>query len=76
MAVAGLVLGILALLFCFGSFLDVPFVVLGIVFSTLGMSEGRPGGSGRGLAIAGLVCAILGGVGATGFAIWVVTSNT
>jgi len=66
MAVAGLVLGILAAVFFWASFFDLPFVVLGVVFSSIGLHAAKwNGASGRGMAISGLVCAIVGGVLAT-----------
>lgn len=54
MAVAGLVLGILSLIF--GSWIGLIIGVLGIVFSVRGLS------SRKGLATGGLVCAIIGTV--------------
>lgn len=58
-AIAGLVLGILALSVCSG--LTAPF---GIFFALLGMRETAPTAispkGGRGLAIAGLVCSLVG----------------
>ena len=52
MAIAGLVLGILSLFF--GSWIGIILGVLGIIFSASGLS------SRRGLAIGGLVCAVIG----------------
>lgn len=71
-AVAGLVLGILAIVFCWTSFLDIVFVALGVIFALLGMSEAkRIGGAGRGMAIGGLVCAVVGALFATLFTVFV-----
>ena len=58
-AVAGLVLGIIALVFCWLPILDVPVWILALVFSILGRSDAKKGAGGGGLAIGGLVCAIL-----------------
>ena len=61
MAVAGLVLGIIALALCWVPFLNWILSLLGIIFGGLGIGKaGRVGGRGKGMAIAGLICAILG----------------
>lgn len=71
-AVAGLVLGILAIVFCWTSFIDVVFVALGVIFALLGLSESkRIAGGGRGMAIGGLVCALVGALFATLFTVFV-----
>lgn len=65
-AVAGLVLGILSIVFCWLSFFDALLVILGLIFSIIGLSEAKqPGVGGRGLAIAGIVCSIIGAIIAT-----------
>jgi hypothetical protein len=65
-AVAGLVLGILAIVFFWTSIFDIIFIALGIIFGILGMKEAnRIGGAGRGMAVSGLVCAIVGAMFAT-----------
>jgi hypothetical protein len=71
-AVAGLVLGILAIVFCWTSFFDVVLIALGVIFALLGLSESkRIGGAGRGMAIAGLVCALVGALFATLFTVFI-----
>ncbi len=57
MALAGFVMGLLSIVCCCG----VPFGVLGIVFSLIGLSQINkdPLEQGKGLAIAGLVLSIL-----------------
>jgi hypothetical protein len=60
MAVAGLVLGILALVLFFLTWPSWILAVLGIIFGALGISKGNKVGKGKGMAIAGLVCAVLG----------------
>jgi hypothetical protein len=61
MAIAGLVMGILSLTMsccCYG----LPFNILGIIFSTIALSQIKKDPltqTGRGLAIAGLICSIL-----------------
>jgi hypothetical protein len=72
MAVAGMVLGILAIVFFWTSFFDLPFVVLAIVFSVLGLNAAKRGATGRRMAVAGLTCAIIGALAATVFTIWAV----
>jgi Domain of unknown function (DUF4190) len=65
-ATAALVLGILSIVFCWLSFLDAVFIVLGLVFGLLALGETKVSGvSGRGMAIAGLVCTIVGALIAT-----------
>lgn len=61
-AIAGLVLGILALILSFLTLFDIPLIVLGIVFSVLGLRQAKRGNGGRGMAIAGLSCAIIGAI--------------
>jgi hypothetical protein len=63
-ATAGLVLGILAVVFCWTSFFDIVFVVLGLVFGLLGLGEAKKGLPGRGPALAGVICAAVGAIGA------------
>ena len=61
MAVAGLVLGILALVLFFITWPSWILAILGIIFGALGISKANKiGGKGKGMAIAGLVCAVLG----------------
>ena len=64
-AIAGLVLGILAIVFCWTSILDIVPVVLGLVFGILGLSEAKRTGSGRGMAMTGVVLAVVGALLAT-----------
>ena len=72
-AVAGLVLGIASIVFCFLSFFDGILVILGLIFSLIAMGETKtPGTSGRGMAIAGLICAIVGAVLATLFGVLII----
>jgi len=56
------VLGILALILSFLTLFDIPLIVLGIVFSVLGLRQAARGDGGRGMAIAGLTCAIIGAI--------------
>jgi len=57
MAVTGMVLGILSLVLFWASLLGPLLALLGIVFSSLGLSQSsKPGWTGKGMAIAGLVC--------------------
>ncbi len=65
-AIAGLVLGILSILLCLLSVFDLLFLIPGLVFSLIALGETKNGhGSGRGIAVAGLVCTIVGAVLAT-----------
>lgn len=59
MAVASLVLGIVGIILCF---LWIPWI-LAIIFGVIGIRQCNedPSYTGRGLAVAGLVCGIVGG---------------
>ena len=59
-AVAGMVLGICALVFCWIPFLNWVLGLLGIIFGALGISRGNKVGTGKGMALAGLICGIIG----------------
>ncbi|MBE7188998.1 DUF4190 domain-containing protein [Jatrophihabitans endophyticus] len=59
-AVAGMVLGIASIVFCWINFFNLVFIVPGIIFSLLGLSDSKTRGTGRGQAIAGLVCVAVG----------------
>ncbi|WP_370342154.1 hypothetical protein [Catenulispora sp. MAP5-51] len=60
LAVTGMVLGILSLLLFWASLLAPLLAILGIVFSLTGISQGsKPGWTGTGMAVAGLVCSLL-----------------
>ena len=65
MAVAGLVLGIIAVVWVFiGRFLclgwlSLIFAILGLIFSIVGLSQSKSSGQGKGAAIGGLVTSIL-----------------
>ena len=69
MGVASLVLGILAVIFCWvpcvGQFAIVPGI-LGIILGGVGIARAAKKGTGKGCAIAGLVLGII----ATAFAAW------
>ena len=61
MAITGMICGIVSLptLCCCYGF---PFNILGIIFSAIGLSQikkSNPRQSGKGMAIAGLICSIL-----------------
>lgn len=65
-AIAALVLGILSIIFCWLSVFDAVFVILALIFGLIALSETKNGrGRGRGMAIAGLVCVIVGALLAT-----------
>jgi hypothetical protein len=65
-AVAALVFGILSIVLCWLSFFDGIFVILGLIFGFIALGETKQGRArGRGLAIAGLVCTLVGAVLAT-----------
>lgn len=59
-AIAALVLGILAIVFCWTSIFDVILVAPAVIFGFLGLGDAKRGSGGRGMAISGLVCALVG----------------
>jgi hypothetical protein len=60
MAVTGMVVGILSLVLFWASLLGLLLAVLGIIFSSVGMSQcTKTGQQGKGMAIAGLVCSLI-----------------
>jgi hypothetical protein len=72
-AVAALVLGIGSIVFFFFSFFDALLVIPALILGFIALSESRaPGRTGRGMAIAGLVCTVIGAVLATVFTVLLV----
>ena len=70
-AVTALVLGILSVVLCVLSFLDVFLIIPAIIFGSLALNDAkRNGGAGRGMAISGLVCAVIGAVLAMMLTVW------
>jgi hypothetical protein len=65
MAITGMVLGIAAIALCWIPVLPWPLALLGIIFSVLGIVRANKVGRGKGMAIAGLACAIAGGIAGT-----------
>ena len=67
-AIIALVCGILAVILSLVATSTVLFIValvlgiLGIIFGAMGMKEAKATGTGKGLAVAGLVCGIIGTV--------------
>jgi hypothetical protein len=62
MAVAGMVLGIISLVFCWFPFLNWILALLGIIFGALGIGKGNRVGKGKGMAIAGLACGVVAAI--------------
>ena len=63
MAIAALVCGIVGVVGCFlgyFAFVSLALSVVGIVLGAKGMNVAKTTGAGKGLAIAGLVCGIVG----------------
>jgi hypothetical protein len=60
MGIAGFVLGLLGLLFFWVPVLGLLLAGLGIALSGVGLAQGRRTGASTGLAVAGLVCGIVG----------------
>lgn len=72
-AIAALVLGILSILLCVLSLFDAVPVILALIFGGIALAESRrrPNREGRGMAIAGIACAIVGAILATVFSVWI-----
>jgi hypothetical protein len=62
LAIAGLVLGITSIVFCWAGLLALAQIVLAIVFSSVGIGNARRGAGRRGMAVGGLACGIVGGI--------------
>ena len=60
LAVASMVLGILALFLCWIWFLAGVLGLLAIIFGAIGIGKANRVGTGKGMAIAGIVCGVLG----------------
>ncbi len=59
-------LGIGSIVFCWLSIFDAVFVVLALIFGIIALNETKDGRrSGRGMAVAGLVCMVVGALLAT-----------
>jgi hypothetical protein len=71
-AVAALVLGIGSIVFCWLIFFDAALVIPGVIFALIAMSEAKARGGSRGMALAGLVCSIIGALLATLFTVLIV----
>lgn len=61
-ALAGLVLGITSIVFCWTGLLALAQIVLAIVFSSAGLGNARRGASRKVMAIAGLTCGIVASI--------------
>ncbi len=61
-AIAALVLGIASIVLCWTSVFDAIPVLLAIIFGILALADARrrPGHGGRGMAVAGIACAVVG----------------
>jgi Domain of unknown function (DUF4190) len=68
LSISAMILGILGLVFVWAPFLGFVLGILGIIFGGIGMGQTRRDLNlgGRGMAIAGLVCGIIG------VAIWII----
>jgi hypothetical protein len=61
LAVAGMVLGIIAIVLCWVPFLDQVLALLAIIFGAIGTGKANKiGGKGKGMAMAGLIMGIIG----------------
>jgi hypothetical protein len=62
LAIAGLVLGVTSIVFCWAGLLALAQIVLAIVFSSVGIGNARRGAGRRGMAVGGLACGVVGGI--------------
>jgi Domain of unknown function (DUF4190) len=69
-AVAALILGILSIVLCVLSFLDVFLIFPAIIFGSLALNDAKRSGGGRGMAVSGLVCAGIGALLAIMLTVW------
>jgi hypothetical protein len=75
MAVAGLVLGILAVVLFFLTWPAWLLGILGIIFGALGMSKAkRIGGKGKGMGMAGLICGVIGLLVSIIWTVWLISA--
>jgi len=68
-AITALVMGIAAIMFFWTSILDVVPVVLAIVFGSIGVNDAKRGGTGRNMAVSGIVCGVIGALLAITFTV-------
>lgn len=69
MSIAGMVLGIVSIICCGG--LGIVCGIVGVILSALALKDNKPG---RGMAIAGVVCSLVGIVGGIIYLIFYATS--
>ena len=72
MALTGLILGGLSVLGCIVSFVDLLLIIPAVIFSIIGLSTSKSKGTGKAMAITGLVLAIVGAIAATVISVAVV----
>ena len=57
LGIAGMVLGIIALLFtCCSEYISIPCAVIGLILSIVGLSKAKKAGMKNGCALAGIIC--------------------
>jgi hypothetical protein len=73
-AITALVLGIVSIVLCWLSLFDIIPAVLALIFGILGRNESvrHPERGGRGMAVAGIACAVIGALLAGLFTAWAV----
>jgi hypothetical protein len=73
LAVAGMVLGIIGLVFCWVPVLGWILALLGLIFGAVGNGKANKiGGKGKGMALAGLIMGVLGLIIGIALFIWAV----
>jgi len=72
LAITGMILGIVSVVLCWLPIVSLPCGIGGLIFSILGIRRAKTTGTGRGVALAGLVLSILGLLAGLVFtAIWI-----
>ncbi len=71
-AVASMVLGIGSIVLCWLAFFDIVLVVLAVIFGLIALGDNRrdPARGGRGMAITGIVCGVVGAILAAVLTTW------
>jgi hypothetical protein len=77
LAIAGMVLGIVSIALFFLNWIDILVAIVGLILSIIGLNKSRQlGGTGRGMAITGIITSAVGIVAAAIFLIAVVVAVT
>lgn len=59
-AIAGMIVGIGCIIFCFAGVFELMGIIIAFVLSLVGISAANRGAQNKGMAVAGLVCSLVG----------------